>query len=110
VSQFIPSTMPESRENIVRVCRDDQLVVAHGKPHALRVIASEDIAKVTRRNYELDLGVLGMWDLLADLEVGEEIVDGLGENTSPVDGVDCAEMVFVIEGPVGEQSLHDVLN
>jgi hypothetical protein len=82
---------------IVRVCRDDQL--AHGKSHALRVIvvASEDIAKVARRNHELDLGVFGMRDLLADLEVGE--------NAGPVDRVDCTEMVFLVEGPVREQRL-----
>jgi hypothetical protein len=51
-----------------------------------------------------------MRDLLADLEVGEEVVeDGLDENTSPVDRVDCAEMVFLILGPVHEQRLHNVL-
>ena len=37
-----------------------------------------------------------MGDLLVDLEV----VDGLGENTGPVDRVDCAEMVFLVEGLV----------
>jgi hypothetical protein len=49
--------------------------------------------------------------LLADVEVGEEVVDGLGENTSPVDRVDCgaAEVVFLVEGPVHEQRLfYDV--
>jgi len=50
-----------------------------------------------------------MRNLLADLEVGEEVVDGLGENTGPVDRVYCAEMVFLVEGPVREQRLHNVL-
>jgi len=51
-----------------------------------------------------------MRDLLADVEVGEEVVlDGLGENTRPVDRVYCAEMVFLVEGPVCEQRLHNVL-
>jgi hypothetical protein len=36
-----------ARKYVVRVCRDDQL--AHGKSHALRVIAGEDIAKVPIR-------------------------------------------------------------
>ena len=40
--------------------------------------------------------------------MGEEVVDGLGENARPVDRVDCAGMVFLVEGPVGEQSLHNV--
>ena len=50
-----------------------------------------------------------MRDLLADLEVGEEVVDRLGEDASPVDRVDCAEMVFLVEGPVREERLHNVL-
>ena len=35
-----------------------------------------------------------MRDLFVNLEVGEEVVDYLGENTRPVDRIDCAEMVF----------------
>ena len=50
-----------------------------------------------------------MRDLLADLEVGEEVVDGLGENARPVDRVDCPEMVFLVEGSIREQRLHNVL-
>jgi hypothetical protein len=84
----------------VQFCRDDQLVQVahHGNSHALRVIASKYIAKVSRRSYKLDLGVFGMRDLLVDLEVGEEVVDGLGGNTCPVDRVACAEMVFRLKG------------
>lgn len=41
--------------------------------------------------------------------MGEEVVDGLGENARPVDRVDGAEMVFFVEGLVGEQRLHNVL-
>ena len=107
VNLFITSTTLESRKYIIRVCRDDQL--AHRKPHALRVIAGEDIAKVARRNHELDLGVFGMRDLFAGLEVGEEVVDCLGKNTRPVDRIDCAEMVFLVEGSVHEQRLHNIL-
>ena len=52
-----------------------------------------------------------MRDLFADLEVGQEVVlvDGLGENTGPVDRVDGAEMVFLVERPVREERLHNVL-
>ena len=48
-------------------------------------MTSEDIAKVARRNHELDMGVFGMRNLFADLEVGEEVVDCLSENMCPVD-------------------------
>ena len=43
--------------------------------------------------------VFGMRDLFADLEVGEKVVDCLGENTRPVDQIDCAEMVFLVVEP-----------
>jgi hypothetical protein len=33
----------------------------------------------------------------------------LGEDARPVDRVDCAEMVFLVEGPVREQRLYDIL-
>ena len=45
----------------------------------------------------------------ADLEVGEEVVDGLGEDARPIDGVDGTEMVFLVEGLVCEQRFHNVL-
>jgi len=32
-----------------------------------------------------------------ELEVGEEVVDCLGEDAGPVDGVDGAEVVFGVE-------------
>ena len=50
-----------------------------------------------------------MRDLPADVEVGEEVVDGLGENACPIDGVDGTEMVFLVEGLVCEQRFHNVL-
>jgi len=43
-----------------------------------------------------------MCDLFADVEVGEEVVDGLCEDARPVYGVDCAEMVLIVEGLVCE--------
>jgi hypothetical protein len=50
-----------------------------------------------------------MRDLPADVEVGKEVVDGLGENARPIDGVDGTEMVFLVEGLVCKQRLYDVL-
>ncbi len=38
-----------------------------------------------------------------------EIVDDLSEDSSPVDGVDCSEVVGGIESRVGKERLDDVL-
>ena len=43
------------------------------------------------------------------MEVGEEVVDCLGEDAGPVDGVDGAEAVFGVERFVGEERFDDVL-
>jgi hypothetical protein len=43
-----------------------------------------------------------MWDLPADMEVGKEIVDCLGKNACPIDGIDSAEVILVIERLVRE--------
>jgi hypothetical protein len=50
-----------------------------------------------------------MRDLPADVKVGKEVVDGLGENARPIDGVDGTEMVFLVEGLVCEQRLYNIL-
>jgi hypothetical protein len=43
------------------------------------------------------------------VEVGQEVIDCLGEDTCPVDGVDGAEAMFVVEFLVSKESLDDVL-
>lgn len=43
------------------------------------------------------------------VEVGAEVVDDLGEDTRPVDGVDRSEVVRSVERRVGEESLDNVL-
>lgn len=48
-------------------------------------------------------------ELGAGVEVGEEVVDGLGENAGPVYGVDCAEAMFFVEGTVAEEGFYDIL-
>ena len=57
----------------------------------------------------MDLDVCGRGELAADVEVGEEVVDGLREDARPVDGVDRAEAVGGVEFPVREKGFHDVL-
>lgn len=48
-------------------------------------------------------------ELGTGVEVGEEVVDGLGEDTGPVDGVDGAEAVFFVESTVAEEGFYDIL-
>jgi len=76
----------------------------------LGVVSSENIAEVSSGNGELDLGVDDVvGELTLDVEEGREVVDGLGEDASPVDRVDGTEAVLGVEGRVGEEGLDDVL-
>ena len=50
-----------------------------------------------------------MRDLPADMEVCEEIVDCLGKNACPVDGIDSTEVILLVEGLVCEQRLYNIL-
>jgi len=43
------------------------------------------------------------------VKIREEVVDSLCQNSGPVDGVDCAQMMFLVERSVGEKSFYDVL-
>ena len=45
-----------------------------------------------------------------NVEIREEIIDGLGENTSPIDGVDGTKVVLSVEFFIGEQRFYDVLD
>jgi hypothetical protein len=76
----------------------------------LGVPTGEDVAEVTSRDGELDLG-LGdvVRELGLDVEVGGEVVDSLSEDTGPVDRVDGAEVEAGVELGVVEELLDDVL-
>ena len=43
------------------------------------------------------------------MEVGEEVVNSLSENASPVDRVDSAESVLIVEFTISEKSFYDIL-
>ena len=43
------------------------------------------------------------------MKIGEEVIDSLCQNSGPVDGVDCAEVMLLVERSVGEKSFDDVL-
>lgn len=44
-----------------------------------------------------------------ELEIGQEIIYGLGEDPRPIDGVDGTEMVSLVEGCICEEGLDDIL-
>ena len=76
----------------------------------LRVVSSEDISKVTSGYSELNSRFEDVVrDFGLNLEVGGEVVDGLSEDTSPVDRVDSSEVVGRVEFHVVEEEFDDVL-
>lgn len=106
---FVPSRLPESSENVVGVGRDDQLL--HGETQLLGVESSEDVTKVSGWDGELDFRVgEGEGELLLERKIGREVVDGLGEDPCPVDGIHGTEMVGRVEGWVGEEFFDNILS
>ena len=104
---------PEAREDVVRVRRDHESL--RGQPHALRVVAREDVPEIAsgddvleRHGGELG-GCEGFGELMREVEVGFEVVDCLGEDAGPVDGVDSAETMSSVEFCVCEERFYDVL-
>lgn len=45
-----------------------------------------------------------------DVEIGEEVVHRLSEDTRPVDGVDGAEMMSLVESFICEEGLDNILH
>ena len=100
----VDAGVEEAGEDVVLVGRQDE--AADGQAHALGVPAGQDVAEVAGRDGELDVGGVGF---VLDAEGGPEVVDDLREDARPVDGVDGAEGVGVLEGEVVEEGLHDGL-
>ena len=94
----------EASEDVVFVGGEDE--AADGEAHALGVPAGEDVAEVSGGDGELDGASAGG---IHDAEGGMEIVDDLAEDAGPVDGVDGAEGVCVLEGEVVEEGFHEEL-
>ena len=94
----------EAGEDVVFVGGEDE--ASDGEAHALGVPAGEDVAEVAGGDGELDGAGAGGFH---DAEGGIEIVDDLAEDAGPVDGVDGAEGVGVLEGEVVEEGFHEEL-
>ena len=100
----VDARVEEPGEDVVLVRGEDQ--PADGQAHALGVPARENVAEIAGGHRELDLRRAGF---LAHPEGGEEVVHDLAEDARPVDGIDRAQRVRVLERQVAEQGLHDEL-
>jgi hypothetical protein len=107
---FVLPTPPEPSENVVGIGSHHEL--ANGQTHLLGVVASEDVSKVAGGNDVLQLNIppRSFGKVPLEVEVREEVVDGLSEDASPVDRVDCSEFVLGVEFLVSEECLDNILS
>ncbi len=104
LSLGIDAGMEEPGQDVVFVGGQDQ--AADGKAHPLGIPAGEDVAEIARGDGELDPGGAGG---VHDPESGEKVIDDLAQHPGPVDGVDGAQGMGVLERQVVEQRLHQEL-
>ena len=95
--------MKELIEHIVLVGGNHQL--RNGQAHHAGHMASADIAKIAARHGEAHLLGVG----LRGLEIAGKVVNHLGHQTRPVNGVDSANFVFSLEVQVVGDGLDHVL-
>ncbi len=96
--------MDEAAEDIVAVGGDDQPL--DRQAHALGQVAGEDVAKVAGGDGEADL-MTGI--ATGHPPPGVEVIDHLGEDARPVDGIDGAQAQLTLELQVAEELLDDAL-
>ena len=99
----------EVRQHVVAVGGADQLV--HRQAHALGVVGRQDVAEVAGGHAEVHLVAHGQLAVPDQVAVGGDIVDHLGQDAAPVDGVGGGQEVAPVrqggpDGLVGEDALH----
>ena len=75
------------------------------QPHLAGDVTGADIAEITGWHTERDLLVVR----LGGQEIALEVIDDLGCDTRPVDRIDRADLVLLLEGGIVGNCLHDVL-
>jgi len=81
----------------------------------MRIIAGENITKVARGDRIRDMNLLGFLRSRSDVEGSKQVkvrmnvVNGLREDTSPVDRVDGTEVIFAHKVLVRKETLDDIL-
>ena len=99
----------EVRQHIVAVGRADQL--AHRQAHVLGVVGRQNVAEVAGRDAEVHLVSHGDGAGAHQVAVCRDVIDHLGQDAAPVDGVgrrqEVAPLVqFRPDGLIGEDPLH----
>ena len=98
LSGLVDPRLDEAAEDVIAVGRDDKPV--NREPHALGHVAGEDIAEITGRDREAD-PVVGIAPAHPPPSI--EVVDHLGQDARPVDGIDRPEVVMLLELQIVEQ-------
>ena len=101
-SGLVAAARKRAGQDIVHIGRDNQPL--DGQPHALGVVARENVAKIPGRNSEGNPPLRG-----AEGDGPDEIIDNLGEDTSPIDRVDARKLHLVAKGKIAEQLFDDAL-
>ncbi len=94
--------LEEPRQYVVAVGPDHQLIDVEAR--LAGPVAGEDVAEIARRH-----GKGNRRFRRPDFGPGPEVIDGLGHDPGPIDGVDGAEAPPLAEGLVVEHRLHQVL-
>ncbi len=105
VTWTVDAGVEELGEHIILVAGEHES--DERQPHLAGDVASGDVAEVARRDRERDAGSRPL--LVRDPKPGGKVVDDLGEQTSPVDRVDCTNRVLALEFRVSVDGLDDVL-
>jgi len=82
LAHFIDAVLERARQDVVDIGRDAQ--PAHRQAHFLCDIARKDIAEIACRHREVD-GACRR----AKRDGRGEVIDHLGDDTRPVDGIDA---------------------
>ena len=100
--RLVDAARQRAGENVVLVGGDRQAI--DRQPHALGVIAGQDVAEIAGGDGEGDAPI-GR----AERDGAGEVVDDLGEDARPVDRVDARQLHRVAEGEIVEQRFDDRL-
>ena len=94
--------LEEARKDVVAIRRQNQ--VADGQPHGPRRVASVNIAEIAGRDGEGDFLLRR-----AERRGGGEVIDGLAEDSRPIDRIDAGQARVRAETMVVEHALHQSL-
>ena len=99
----------EVRQHIVAVGGADQLI--YRQTHTLRVVRCQNVAEVAGGDAEVHLVPHGDGTIPHQIAVGGDVVDHLGQDTAPVDGVGRGQEITPLvqlrpDSLIGEDTLN----